>query len=50
MSTRLAIDGGTPVRTKPFPTWPVYDEWEEHNLLGETAPLSSCQQGRARCR
>ncbi len=33
MSDKLAIDGGTPIRTKPFPAWPVYDEREEHNLL-----------------
>ncbi len=25
---RLAIDGGTPIRSKPFPSWPVYDERE----------------------
>ena len=25
---RLAIDGGMPVRTKPFPHWPVYSEEE----------------------
>lgn len=29
----LAIQGGTPVRTKPFPTWPVYGEEEERLLL-----------------
>lgn len=28
----LAINGGTPVRTKPFPTWPVWDENEIENL------------------
>ncbi len=27
-SPELAINGGTPVRTKPFPTWPVHDEAE----------------------
>lgn len=29
----LAVNGGTPVRTKPFPSWPVYDETERHGLL-----------------
>lgn len=29
----LAILGGPPVRTKPFPTWPVFDAREEVNLL-----------------
>jgi len=33
MSTLLAIDGGTPVRTRPFPSWPVWDEREERELL-----------------
>jgi dTDP-4-amino-4,6-dideoxygalactose transaminase len=32
MST-LAIKGGTPVRTKPFPEWPVWDERDEKMLL-----------------
>jgi dTDP-4-amino-4,6-dideoxygalactose transaminase len=31
--SRLAVDGGTPVRTKPFPQWPVYGEAEERLLL-----------------
>src|SRR5437867_1606387 len=26
--TQLAIHGGTPVRTRPWPKWPVYDETE----------------------
>lgn len=25
---KLAVDGGTPVRTEPFPAWPVWDERE----------------------
>ena len=29
----LAVDGGTPVRTAPFPTWPVWDERDEQGLL-----------------
>jgi dTDP-4-amino-4,6-dideoxygalactose transaminase len=28
MKEKLAIDGGKPVRTEPFPAWPVYDEDE----------------------
>ncbi|TDF92011.1 DegT/DnrJ/EryC1/StrS family aminotransferase [Paenibacillus piri] len=31
--TRLAIDGGTPVRTRPFPDWPIYGQLEEKLLL-----------------
>jgi len=28
--TRLAVDGGPPVRTKPYPPWPAFDEdWIE---------------------
>ena len=30
---RLAINGGNPVRTKPWPTWPVRDETEKEQLL-----------------
>jgi len=29
----LAIDGGTPVRTKPFEGWPVFGREEEEALL-----------------
>jgi perosamine synthetase len=29
-----ALMGGTPVRTAPFPSWPVIDETEERALLG----------------
>lgn len=29
----LAVDGGPPVRTKPFPEWPVFGEAEERLLL-----------------
>jgi dTDP-4-amino-4,6-dideoxygalactose transaminase len=39
---KLAIDGGTPVRTRPFPSWPVWDEREEQALL---AVLRSGQWG-----
>src|SRR5262245_1303529 len=34
VSEQLAIGGGTPVRTAPFPEWPVWDERDEHALLG----------------
>jgi dTDP-4-amino-4,6-dideoxygalactose transaminase len=30
---KLAIDGGTPVRTKPFPEWPIFGELEERLIL-----------------
>ncbi len=33
MSTSLAIDGGTPVRSKPWPQWPVWTEREEDLIL-----------------
>lgn len=36
MATSLdkpALLGGAPVRSKPFPLWPVFDEREERNLL-----------------
>lgn len=33
MQQRLAIDGGEPVRQRPFPAWPVWDEREERALL-----------------
>ncbi len=32
-ANRLAIDGGTPVRTRPFQGWPIWDEREEQALL-----------------
>lgn len=31
--TKLAINGGKPVRAKPFPAWPVFDRTEEKALL-----------------
>jgi dTDP-4-amino-4,6-dideoxygalactose transaminase len=31
--SRLAIFGGTPQRTKPFPSWPAFDQNEEQALL-----------------
>ena len=30
---KLAIDGGTPVRTKPFPQWPIFGDLEERLIL-----------------
>ncbi|MCK4374840.1 MAG: aminotransferase class I/II-fold pyridoxal phosphate-dependent enzyme, partial [Candidatus Brocadiae bacterium] len=29
----LAINGGEPVRTKPWPAWPLFDEAEENALI-----------------
>jgi len=29
----LALLGGTPIRTRPFPSWPIYGEAEEQRLL-----------------
>ena len=40
--SKLAIDGGEKVRTKPFPPWPVWDE-SELNALKEV--LESGQWG-----
>lgn len=31
--SQLALRGGTPVRTKPFPRWPIYGAEEEEALL-----------------
>jgi len=31
--TNLAINGGTPAKTKPFPIWPHYDEREKKALM-----------------
>lgn len=33
MSETLAINGGTPVRDRPWPTWPVHGDEEERLLL-----------------
>lgn len=33
MTDRLAIEGGQPVRQKPFHPWPVFDQSEEEALL-----------------
>ena len=31
--SKLALLGGAPIRTAPFPAWPVFDETEERALL-----------------
>jgi dTDP-4-amino-4,6-dideoxygalactose transaminase len=33
MMTKLAIEGGQPVRTLPYPAWPIWDNREEKLLL-----------------
>ncbi|MFH1919088.1 MAG: DegT/DnrJ/EryC1/StrS family aminotransferase [Planctomycetota bacterium] len=43
MAETLAIHGGTPVRTEPFPSWPVFGEEEERRLI---AALRSGQWGK----
>ena len=30
---KLAIQGGRPVRTKPWPSWPIWDESAEESVL-----------------
>ena len=32
--SQLALFGGTPIRAKPWPSWPVFDHNEEERLLG----------------
>jgi dTDP-4-amino-4,6-dideoxygalactose transaminase len=34
MAKMLAISGGQPVRTEPYPSWPVFGKEEEEALLG----------------
>ncbi len=41
--SQLAINNGTPVRTQPFPSWPVWDEREIENV---TAVIKSGKWGR----
>ncbi|HEY5914426.1 MAG TPA: DegT/DnrJ/EryC1/StrS family aminotransferase [Verrucomicrobiae bacterium] len=43
MSQTLALLGGTPLRTRPFPSWPVFGKTEETRLL---RTLRSGQWGR----
>ncbi|MCB0182050.1 MAG: DegT/DnrJ/EryC1/StrS family aminotransferase [Anaerolineae bacterium] len=33
MTEKLAVEGGVPVRQKPFPHWPIWDDTEEKLLL-----------------
>src|SRR6185436_7669308 len=33
MSQKLALLGGTPTRTRPFTSWPIFDKAEEKRLL-----------------
>jgi dTDP-4-amino-4,6-dideoxygalactose transaminase len=33
MTAHLAIDGGSPVRTEPFPEWPIFGDREEQLVL-----------------
>jgi dTDP-4-amino-4,6-dideoxygalactose transaminase len=33
MNEKLALEGGSPVRMAPFPSWPIWDEAEERQLL-----------------
>jgi len=33
MADKLAIQGGSPVRTEPFPAWPIFGEDEERRLI-----------------
>jgi dTDP-4-amino-4,6-dideoxygalactose transaminase len=33
MAVKLAVDGGTPVRTKPWPAWPIWGSEEEDAVL-----------------
>jgi dTDP-4-amino-4,6-dideoxygalactose transaminase len=33
MEDKLALEGGSPVRQRPFPAWPIWDEREEQQIL-----------------
>ena len=33
MPSELALFGGSPIRTQPFPKWPVFGQPEEQSLL-----------------
>lgn len=43
MSHTLALHGGTPIRPRPFTSWPVFDETDEARVL---AALRSGRWGR----
>jgi len=38
---KLAIQGGSPAKTKPFPAWPIYDE-REREALNEVLESRDC--------
>jgi dTDP-4-amino-4,6-dideoxygalactose transaminase len=44
-SGKLALLGGTPVRTKPWPLWPVYDEREMNALREVLESRQWCRLG-----
>ena len=50
--SELAIRGGDPVRTRPFPDWPVWDEREREALLGvlESGTWGALDQADSRVR
>ena len=41
---QLALKGGTPVRTSPYPSWPVWDEKELDALLSFDDYQQLCQE------
>jgi dTDP-4-amino-4,6-dideoxygalactose transaminase len=43
MAETLAIHGGKPVRTEPFPSWPIFGDEEERRLI---AALRSGKWGK----
>src|SRR6188472_1515119 len=43
MTNNLALVGGAPVRTRPFPSWPIFDQADEARVL---AALRSGKWGR----
>jgi dTDP-4-amino-4,6-dideoxygalactose transaminase len=43
--TKPALLGGTPVRTAPFPAWPVFDATEERALIGVLRSREWCRMG-----
>lgn len=43
MTTTLALLGGTPIRTTPFPSWPIFDTKDEARVL---ATIRSGKWGR----
>lgn len=45
-----ALLGGTPVRTEPFPSWPVFDSTDEQMLLEAFRSKKWCRVGATRVR